>query len=95
MQTKKSVQQISKGIFPKIVVHPEMYTPNDSSCLAVLTQERLLRIFKKDPALSFDCIIVDEAHEMLEDDNRSRTLARARFKTQKLCAKCQYGKLII
>src|SRR5699024_4020121 len=71
-QTKKRVQQISKGIFPKIVVHPEMSTPSDSSCLAVLTQERLLRIFKKDPTLSFDCIIVDEAHEMLEDNNRSR-----------------------
>lgn len=83
IQTKKRVQQISKGIFPKIVVHPEMYTPNDSSCLAVLTQERLLRLFKKDPKLSFDCIIVDEAHEMLEDGNRSRTLANVIIVAQK------------
>lgn len=83
IQTKKRVQQISKGIFPKIVVHPEMYNPNDPSCLAVLTQERLLRIFKKDPHLSFDCIIVDEAHEMLEDDSRSRTLANVIIVAQK------------
>lgn len=83
IQTKKRVQQISKGIFPKIVVHPEMYNPNDSSCLAVLTQERLLRIFKKDPTLSFDCIIVDEAHEILEDDSRSRTLANVIIVAQK------------
>ena len=83
IQTKKRVQQISKGIFPKIVVHPEMYNPNDSSCLAVLTQERLLRIFKKDPQLSFDCVIVDEAHEMLEDDSRSRTLANVIIVAQK------------
>ena len=83
IQTKKRVQQISKGIFPKIVVHPEMYNPNDPSCLAVLTQERLLRIFKKDPQLSFDCIIVDEAHEMLEDDSRSRTLANVIIVAQK------------
>lgn len=83
IQTKKRVQQISKGIFPKIVVHPEMYNPNDPSCLAVLTQERLLRIFKKDPHLSFDCIIVDEAHEMLEDDSRSRTLANLIIVAQK------------
>lgn len=83
IQTKKRVQQISKGIFPKIVVHPEMYNPNDSSCLAVLTQERLLRIFKKDPKLSFDCIIVDEAHEMLEDDSRSRTLTNVIIVAQK------------
>ncbi|MDO5558323.1 MAG: DEAD/DEAH box helicase [Oscillospiraceae bacterium] len=83
IQTKKRVQQISKGIFPKIVVHPEMYNPNDSSCLAVLTQERLLRIFKKDPTLSFDCIIVDEAHEILEDDSRNRTLANVIIVAQK------------
>lgn len=83
IETKKRVQQISKGIFPKIVVHPEMYNPNDLSCLAVLTQERLLRIFKKDPQLSFDCIIVDEAHEMLEDDSRSRTLANVIIVAQK------------
>ena len=75
VQTKKRIQQISKGIFSKVVVHPEMYNPNDTSCLAVLTQERLLRIFKKDPSLSFDCIIVDEAHEILEENSRSRTLA--------------------
>lgn len=83
IQTKKRVQQISKGLFPKIVVHPEMYNPNDSSCLAVLTQERLLRVFKKDPHLSFDCIIVDEAHEMLEDDSRSRSLANVIIVAQK------------
>lgn len=83
IQTKKRVQQISKAIFPKIVVHPEMYNPSDSSCLAVLTQERLLRIFKKDSLLSFDCIIVDEAHEMLDDDSRSRTLANIIIVAQK------------
>ena len=83
IQTKKRVQQISKAIFPKIVVHPEMYNPSDSSCLAVLTQERLLRIFKKDSLLSFDCIIVDEAHEMLDDDCRSRTLANVIIVAQK------------
>jgi hypothetical protein len=75
IQTKKRIQGVSKGIFSKIIVHPEMYNPNNQSCLAVLTQERLLRIFKKDPNLAFDCIIVDEAHEILEDDARSHTLA--------------------
>lgn len=69
-QTKKRIQQISKGIFPKVVVHPEMYNSKDVSCLAVLTQERLLRVLKKDPALAFDCIIVDEAHEILENNAR-------------------------
>lgn len=83
VQTKKRIQQIGKGIFSKVVVHPEMYNPNDTSCLAVLTQERLLRIFKKDPSLSFDCIIVDEAHEILEENSRSRTLANVIIIAQK------------
>ncbi|MGN0831329.1 MAG: DEAD/DEAH box helicase [Candidatus Ornithospirochaeta sp.] len=74
MQTKKRIQDECKGIFPKIVVHPEMYNSNDTSCLAVLTQERLLRLFKTDPNLSFDCVIVDEAHEMLEKATRSQIL---------------------
>lgn len=75
IQTKKRIQRVSKDLFSKIVVHPEMYNPNDQSCLAVLTQERLLRIFKKDPFLAFDCIVIDEAHEILDDDTRSHTLA--------------------
>lgn len=73
-QTKKRIQQISKGIFPKVVVHPEMYNSKDVSCLAVLTQERLLRVLKKDPALAFDCIIVDEAHEILENNARRNSI---------------------
>nr|WP_298000189.1 DEAD/DEAH box helicase [uncultured Anaerotignum sp.] len=83
IQTKKRIQSVSKGIFPKIVVHPEMYNSNDLSCLAVLTQERLLRLFKKDSKLAFDCIIVDEAHEILEDDDRSHTLANVIIVAQK------------
>lgn len=75
IQTKKRIQSVAKGLFPKIIVHPEMYNSRDASCLAVLTQERLLRLFKKDSTLAFDCIIVDEAHEILEDDVRSHTLA--------------------
>ena len=83
VQTKKRVQCISKGLFPKIVVHPEMYNPSDESCLAVLTQERLLRVLKKDPTLSFDCLVIDEAHELLEDDSRNRTLANVIIVAQK------------
>lgn len=75
IQTKRRIQQISREFFPKVIVHPEMYNPKDPSCLAVLTQERLLRLLKKDPTLSFDCIIIDEAHEILEDNSRSHTLA--------------------
>lgn len=75
MQMKKRIG--SSGVVPgkKIVVHPEMYNSNDATCIAVLTQERFQRLLKKDNQLSFDCIIVDEAHELLENTNRSIILA--------------------
>lgn len=82
-QTKKRIKRALNGQVRKIIVHPEMYNNSDQPCIAVLTQERLLRLFKKDPRLSFDCIIVDEAHEMLEDEMRSRTLANVIIVAQK------------
>lgn len=76
MQTKQRIRQsgmIDKS--RKIIVHPEMYNTNEESCIAVLTQERLLRLFKRDDSITFDCIIVDEAHELLEENMRSNILA--------------------
>ena len=75
MQMKKRI--VSSGIVSrkKIIVHPEMYSNKDNTCIAVLTQERFQRLLKKDAKLSFDCIIVDEAHELLENTNRSIILA--------------------
>ena len=82
-QTKKRIQDSEITGFSKIIVHPEMYNPTDASCLAVLTQERLLRLYKKDAHLKFDCIIVDEAHEILEENSRSNTLANVIIVSQK------------
>ena len=82
-QTKRRIRSVNKEIFKKIIVHSEMYNPKETSCLAVLTQERLLRLFKRDPKLAFDCLIVDEAHEILEDSNRSHTLANVIIIAQK------------
>ena len=75
MQTKRRIKDAGIVDGTKIIVHPEMYNIQASSCVAVLTQERLLRLFKMDPTLSFDCVVVDEAHEILEDNLRSNTLA--------------------
>lgn len=76
MQTQKRIRPLCKRLnYPKIILHPEMYTPNDIHCIAVLTQERLLRLFKSAPNLSFDCIIIDEAHEILGDTYRSHILS--------------------
>lgn len=59
----------------KVVVHPEMYNQSDTNCVAVLTQERLFRLLKENPELSFDYVIVDEAHELLEGSRREELLA--------------------
>ena len=83
MQTKKRIKNVAKSNFSKIILHPEMYNSADNSCLAVLTQERLLRLLKKDKNLAFDCIIVDEAHEILEDEERQKTLATVIIVAQK------------
>lgn len=63
-----------KGIH-KIITHPEMYLNTDKNIIALLTQERLLRLLKKNPDLKFDLVIVDEAHNLLDNNSRSILLA--------------------
>ena len=60
----------------KIITHPEMFNSGDSNFIAVLTQERLLRLLRKDFALSFDTVFVDEAHNALDGDQRSVLLTK-------------------
>jgi superfamily II DNA or RNA helicase len=79
--TKSLLLQTYKNIkynFPerKIIFHDEMYN-NDGNFIAVLTQERLLRLLNKFKDLSFDHLIVDEAHNLLNKDQRSILLIRA------------------
>ncbi|WP_216430175.1 DEAD/DEAH box helicase [Arcanobacterium phocae] len=70
--TKSLLTQIKKRIinkhgFTKIVTYPEMYNEQDSTVLAVLTQERLLRLLQNNPNLKFDLLIIDEAHNLLDE----------------------------
>ena len=57
-----------------------MYNGNDENIIAVLTQERLLRLLQNNPNLKFDLLVVDEAHNLLdefsEENYRSVILAR-------------------
>ena len=43
----------------------------------------MLRLFKCHPYLAFDCLVIDEAHELLEDEERSKLLAHAIILAQK------------
>lgn len=82
--TKSLLAQTKKRILnhignQKIITRPEMYSENSERIIAVLTQERLLRLLQENPELSFDILIVDEAHNLLDrfskDSNRSVLLA--------------------
>lgn len=74
-QTRKRILDAKIDWITKVIVHPDMYNANDSNCVAVLTQERLLRLLKNNNELAFDYIIIDEAHNLLENDQRQELLA--------------------
>ena len=82
--TKSLLAQTKKRILnhignQKIITQPEMYLESDRGSIAVLTQERLLRLLQIQPNLKFDVLIIDEAHNLLEkfskDSARSVLLA--------------------
>jgi hypothetical protein len=79
-QTKRTLLKniIIKQNFKKIITHPDMYKKDNLSFLAVLTQERLLMLLQKNEDLFVDLLLIDEAHNLLQDekDNRSRLLAQ-------------------
>ena len=83
-QTKKALLKNDevRANRPKIITHPDMYRTGDS-VLAVLTQERLLRLLQKNPELSFDFILVDEAHNILSADHRAKLLEQVIIKKKK------------
>lgn len=73
MQTYKTIKKI--GISRKIIVHDEMYN-RENRFIAIFTQERALRLLEKHET-EFDLIFIDEAHNMLKNNNRSILLSRA------------------
>lgn len=74
-QTKMRVIQSKIKWIDKIITHPEMYNGNEKNLVAILTQERLLRLLKKSNDIVFDYVIIDEAHGLLHDDDRNILLA--------------------
>jgi cellulose biosynthesis protein BcsQ len=62
-------------VITPIITHPEMYNGKEDKLIAIVTQERLLRLLKKTKNISFDYVIIDEAHGLLHDDPRNMLLA--------------------
>ncbi len=75
-QTKKRLLKIMNNDSKYIVTHPEMPLPDNlDNLICILTQERLVRILQHHKDLAFDFVFVDEAHNLLCDNSRSRLLA--------------------
>ena len=73
-QTQRRIISAAIPGIKKVIVHPEMYN-GKGNCIAVMTQERLLRLLKQYPRLTFDYVIIDEAHNLLKSDSRTTLLA--------------------
>ena len=58
----------------KVISHPDMLNGKEEKIIAVLTQERLLKLLK-DYDIFFDIVVVDEAHTLLSNTKRSQLLA--------------------
>lgn len=71
-QTRKRVIQntIIRRSQNKIITHPDMLDEIQNNFIAILTQERLLRLLQKHPSLKFDMVLIDEAHNLIENDSR-------------------------
>lgn len=76
-QTKKDlIRELSSSEQPiRVITHPEAYN-GEWSFIAVLTQERLHRLFTDNPSLRFDHLLIDEAQNILSDDFRSLELSQ-------------------
>ena len=79
-QTKKRLLNNSiNNELQRIITHPEMYKGTETNFVAVLTQERLLRLLQQNTNLTFDLVLIDEAHNLYGDketDGRSILLAQ-------------------
>ena len=65
--------------FRKIITHPELYKGNEENLIAVLTQERLQALMNKHRNVYFDCIFIDEAHNIFSDDDRASLLGQVQL----------------
>lgn len=72
MQTALEIRKMK--LDRKIIMHDSMYD-GDEKFVAVLTQERALRLMRGSN-ISFDLLYIDEAHNLFTSDNRNILLSR-------------------
>ncbi|KQX03218.1 hypothetical protein ASC84_00495 [Acinetobacter sp. Root1280] len=73
MQTFNTIKKLFNE--RKIIFHDEMYM-GENEFISIFTQERALRLLSKNKGLSFDLLVIDEAHNLMDKDIRSILLLR-------------------
>ena len=72
-QTKNNIlRSYNKKV--RVITHPEMYRKATDN-IFVLTQERASKLLSKNKDFCFDLLLIDEAHNILENSGRSKLLA--------------------
>lgn len=76
-QTKAELVRLmrQRDFSARVISHPEAYN-GESSFVAILTQERLHKLFVDNPALKIDQLLIDEAQNVLSDDARALELSQ-------------------
>lgn len=76
-QTKAELVRLmrQRDVSARVISHPEAYN-GESSFIAILTQERLHKLFVDNPALQISQLLIDEAQNVLSDDARSLELSQ-------------------
>lgn len=78
--TKSLLAQTRDDVFKyhprtKVITHDEMYQ-HENAFIAILTQERALRLLEANPTLSFSSLFIDEAHNAFEPNDRALLISR-------------------
>lgn len=78
--TKSLLAQTRDDVFKrhprtKVITHDEMYQ-FEKSFIAILTQERAIRLLEANPTLSFSSLFIDEAHNAFDPDDRALLISR-------------------
>lgn len=78
--TKSLLAQTREDVFKrhphtKVITHDEMYQ-KEEKFIAILTQERAIRLLEAHPTLAFTSLFVDEAHNAFNTDDRSLLISR-------------------
>lgn len=74
-QTHRQLKEYVREKKIKLIQHDEMLKESDKQFIAILTQERALRVLEKE-SYTFDILYIDEAHNIFDNDDRSILLSR-------------------